>query len=244
MQAYLPTLRNALTSTKTILLSAHCSIDYDGRAQTYLPSGDRIILIKADKTLLVHQPNGSAPVNYMKEGAQHRLVLDGGIFLESHHPALKESMRIALHKIYFLQTLLLHDGERIHLKGSERDMAEKIYNNPELIEDGFTPLSREEHTAYGFIDVFGYDKKNILVLVECKRYKGDLSAVTQLRRYVEKIKKSKGLSHVRGILACPQISDNAKAMLEDWGFEYRQISPPHYLEKHQKPQRKLGEFRP
>ena len=32
-----------------------------------------------------------------------------------------------------------------------------------------------------------------LTIVECKRYTGDLKAVSQLRRYVEKIKSSKGI---------------------------------------------------
>jgi RecB family endonuclease NucS len=71
---------------------------------------------------------------------------------------------------------------------------------------------------------------------------GDLSAVTQLRRYVEKIKKSKGLQDVRGILACPSITPNARKMLEDWKFSYVHVHPPKYLEKHAKNQMKLGEY--
>jgi len=31
-------------------------------------------------------------------------------------------------------------------------------------------------------------------------------------------------------------------MLEDWGFEYKSIEPPKYLEKHKKGQKKLHEF--
>ena len=136
----------------------------------------------------------------------------------------------------------MQDGEKIVLKGSEKDMAEKIYNNPDLIEPNFKPLTREEHTKYGFIDVFGYDKSNTLVIVECKRYTATLDAVTQLRRYVEKIKSSKGLDKVRGILAAPNISPNAKQMLEDWGFEFKIVTPPKHLEKFNKKQKKIGEF--
>ncbi len=111
-----------------------------------------------------------------------------------------------------------------------------------MIEKGFTAVSQEEQTKYGFIDVFGTDKDGNLVVVECKRYCADLGAVTQLRRYVEKIKEMKGLKKVRGILACPKISANAKKMLEDWGFEYKMIEPPSYLETHKKGQKKLHEF--
>jgi len=242
MQEYLIKLKEALNSKKTIILSANCSIDYSGRAESYLPSGDRIIIIKPDHNLLIHQPNGNIPVNYMRADTHHHLELYETPTIKSTNKSQKEEISIRLNRIYFLHTQLMKDDEKIILKGTERDMAEKIYNNPELIEEGFKPVSQEEHTKYGFIDVFGYDKNNILVVIECKRYSGDLKAVTQLRRYVEKMKKMKGVERVRGILACPKISPNAKDMLEDWGFKFVMINPPNYLEKHKKKQRKIDDF--
>lgn len=236
-------IKKALQGQDTIILGVNCTIEYNGRAEAHLPKGDRIIIIKPDKNLIVHQPTGTNPVNYMKTGTEHNIYYeDKELYLKSNHLASKEDMIIKLHKIHFLQTKLLHDGEKIILKGSEKDMAEKIYCNPELIEENFKPLNKEEHTKYGFIDIFGYDKNNTLVVIECKRYTATLDAVTQLRRYVEKIKSSKGLKKVRGILAAPNISPNAKKMLEDWSFEYRQINPPKYLKKFNKKQKKLKEF--
>ena len=121
-------------------------------------------------------------------------------------------------------------------------MSNMLYANPELIEDGFKPVSREEQTKYGFIDVFGTDKNGVLTIVECKRYCADLSAVTQLRRYVEKMMVSKGITKVRGILAAPKITENAEKMLEDWGFSFKSIKPPKYLEEFDKRQAKLDKF--
>ena len=242
MQEYLTKLKEALNGEETIILSANCSIDYSGRAESYLPAGDRIIILKPDRNLLIHQPNGNTPVNYMKADTHHHLELHETPIIKSVNRSEKEEMEIKLHRIYFLHTQLMKDDEKIILKGTERDMAEKIYNNPELIEEGFKPLSQEEHTKYGFIDIFGYGKDNNLVVVECKRCAGDLKAVTQLRRYVEKIKKMKGIKNVRGVLACPKISPNAKGMLEDWGFSFVMVHPPNYLEKHKKKQRKIDEF--
>jgi len=236
-------IKQALEGQDTIIIGARCSIEYSGRAEAYLHKGDRIIIIKQDKSLLVHQPTGTNPVNYMKAGTEHNVYYeDEQLYLKSKNVALKEEMMITLHQLHFLHSKTLEDGEKLVLKGTERDMAEKIYHNPTLIEEGFKPLSQEEHTKYGFIDVFGYDKNNKLVIVECKRYTANLDAVTQLRRYVEKIKASKGLKEVRGILAAPNISPNAKKMLEDWHFEYKQVSPPNYLEKFNKKQKRLGEF--
>lgn len=240
MQEYLEKLEKSLNSKETIIISANCSIEYSGRAESYLQAGDRIIIIKPDRNILIHQPNGNTPVNYMKSDTGHVLELERQPILKSK--SKKEEIKIKLNKIYFVHTQLMKDDEKIMLKGTERDMSEKIFNNPELIEEGFKPLSQEEHTRYGFIDVFGYDKNNNLVVVECKRYTGDLKAVTQLRRYVEKIKEMKGIGRVRGVLACPKISTNAKKMLEDWGYMYVKVNPPKYLEKHQKKQKKIDEF--
>ncbi|MDP2907876.1 MAG: endonuclease NucS [Nanoarchaeota archaeon] len=65
---------------------------------------------------------------------------------------------------------------------------------------------------------------------------------TAWSKFSSKIKSSKGLKEARGILAAPNISSNAKKMLEDWHFEYKQVSPPNYIEKFNKKQKRLGEF--
>ncbi|HDQ60101.1 MAG TPA: DUF91 domain-containing protein [Candidatus Woesearchaeota archaeon] len=241
MGDYAEKLAKALEKDETIVIGADCSIDYSGRAESFLPFGERIIIIKSDKNLIVHQPKGTAPVNYMKAGSVHNLEkVPEGVVLSSKNS--KEFMRTVLRKIHFIQTKKLDDNAEIMLNGSEKQMSDMIVRNPELISRDFRPLSREEHTKYGFIDVFGHDKEGNLVVVECKRYSADLGAVTQLRRYVEKIKQLKGIENVNGILASPKISANALKMLEDWGFEHRKIDPPKYLEKHRKSQKALNEF--
>jgi len=78
--------------------------------------------------------------------------------------------------------------------------------------------------------------------VECKRYCADLGAVTQLRRYVERVKKTKGIDVVRGIIAAPKITQNAQKMLEDWGFSFRAVKPPMYLERYDRQQMRLDTF--
>jgi hypothetical protein len=236
-------LEESLKRNETVVFGCSCSINYSGRAESFLPLGDRIIIIKADKTLLVHQPEGSNPVNYMKADSSHKIVIDeDGVFLKSRNLALKEYLDIKIEKIYFFNYSRLEDSQSIMINGTEKDMTSMLYNNPELIESGFKPLSNEEHTKYGFIDIFGYDKDNILTVVECKRYIADLKAVDQLRRYVEKIKKSKGLAKVRGVLAAPSISPNAKQMLQDFGYKFVSVRPPKFLERFDKKQKTLDGF--
>ena len=236
-------INNALSKNETIIIGCHCKVKYSGRAESFLDYGDRIILIKSDNALLIHQPQGNAPVNYMKPNTHHEAsVKENNLILKSSNLALKEYMDIFIKDLHFINSHKLEDGHSIVLSGTEKDMSDMIYANPELIEPGFKAASREEQTKYGFIDVFGVDKNNTLTIIECKRYCADLGAVTQLRRYVEKLKASKGIKEIRGIIAAPKITPNALQMLEDWGFQFKMIEPPKHLGKYKKGQKKLDSF--
>jgi len=236
---------DALKKNHCMSFFCNCSVTYSGRAESFLEKGDRIIILKGDGTIIIHQPEKSAPINYMKENTSFELFpKENSIVLKCENLPLKEFLDIDINKIYGFHSYKLDDTEKIHLQGSEEDMAMMIFENPKIVEEGFKPHSREEHTKFGFIDVFGNDAKGNLVIIECKRYTGDLNAVTQLRRYVEKIASSKGVeaNTIRGMLACPKITPNALAMLKELGYEFKAIEPPKYLQRHSKDQTKLGTF--
>ncbi len=236
-------LENALKKNESIVMCCRCEIWYSGRAESYLEIGDRFILIKSDKSMLIHQPTGNTPVNYMKSDTHYSLTFDDNLlFLNCRNLMHKEFLDIKIEAIHFFESYKLEDGKNLQLSGSEKDMALMLYDNPGLVEEGFKPVSREEQTRYGFMDLFGYDKDNILTVVECKRYTGDFKAVSQLKRYVEKVKSSKGIKKVRGILACPRISPNAKMLLEEYGFKFTAIKPPKQREKFDKDQKTLSLF--
>lgn len=243
MNAYPERLQRALERNETVLMCCNCSIRYSGRAESLLGNGDRIIIIKADKTLIVHQPEGNNPVNYMKPGTSFLMVpKEKGWLLKAANLPLKEFIDIEIFEMHYFYSRKLEDSQSITVAGTEEDMTNMIMQQPELIEQGFKPVSQEEQTKYGYIDVLGYDKDRTLVVVECKRFHADFNAVQQLRRYVEKIKESKGINIVRGILAAPKITPNAEQMLKDWGFEFKTVKPPRYLEEFDKRQRKLEGF--
>ncbi len=240
---YVTLFNDALLRNETITFSCHCTIRYSGRAESQLDWGDRLVLIKADHAIIIHQPTGNAPVNYMKPNTTHTMrVDDKKLILKSQNLAQKEHIELTIDKIHHFNSHKLEDGQTISIAGTEEDMSDMIYSQPELLEEGFKPISQEEQTVYGFIDVMGVDKNGTLTIVECKRYKAELSAVTQLRRYVEKIMVSKGITKVRGIIAAPAITENAEKMLNDWGFEFKSIKPPKYLEDYNKKQAKLDNF--
>jgi RecB family endonuclease NucS len=58
-------IKKGLEKQKVILIVGNCVVDYRGRANSKLEEGERIIIIKEDRALLVHRPSGYEPVNWM-----------------------------------------------------------------------------------------------------------------------------------------------------------------------------------
>ena len=71
------------------------------------------------------------------------------------------------------------------------------------------------------MDVWGYDSEGRPVILELKRRRVGLDAVSQLRRYAESVD-----ADVRGILVAPSVTDRAERLLEEFGLESRQVAPP------------------
>jgi endonuclease len=244
---------NSLKKNKLLIIIANCFIRYSGRAESFLDFGDRLIIIKPDKTLIIHQPTGNNPVNYMKPATNHRLILNENnkdyekeidFILISNNDSTQEYIEIGIHKILSSNFTSIIDEKKIDLYGSEKDMSDYIYKNPETISKEFKPVAREEQTKYGFIDVFGYDKNQNLVVIECKRYKAGPTAPQQLRRYIERMSKSKGIpiDKIKGIIAAPSITKNAEHMLNALGYEFKRIEPPAFMNKKKEKQKDLSYF--
>ena len=230
-------------SRSFIVFCAECTVNYSGRTETFLDKGERIILLKPDYSIQVHQPFGNTAINYMKENTDHTLsYINKNLILKSYNIPLGEFMEINISNVHFFNSHKAEDIHKLKITGDESDMSDMIYNNPTLIEKGLKSVSQEEQTKYGFIDVLCTDENNNLVVIECKRVKADFSAVTQLYRYVNKICENKGITTARGILVAPSITYNAQKMLEDYGYKFISIDPPKYLEKLKKSQKNLGEF--
>ncbi len=244
-KAFIDDVQNALLKGELVSFFCHCAITYSGRAESYLDFGDRLIIIKQDRTLLIHQPDGGMPINYLKAPASAEFILDTTgdepiILLEGRSGA--DEIDCEITEIYDFYSRKLVDGLKQELSGSEAEMSDFIRDNPSVISKDFKPLSREEHTKYGFIDVFGHTGEGNLLIVECKRYTAGLSGATQLRRYVEKIKSLKGIETVTGVIAAPAITSNALAMLQDWGLDFVRVEPPKRHVRKNKKQKKIDSF--
>jgi RecB family endonuclease NucS len=210
---------------KTILLIiGDCMIDYRGRARSFLDWGERIIIIKQDGAVLVHQPIMREPVNWQPSGSKTDFNADEEyLVLRCRHSRPPEKMKITFRNLKLVATSTLFDKAKLIISGMETDVVNEIISNPGVIEDGLRISKREKHVKSGMIDLFGYDCNHVPVVIEVKRSLATISAVQQLRMYVKDIKKDVDTAKVRGILCAPRIPDMVKKLLNDYDLEWKEV---------------------
>ncbi len=208
----------------TLILIGDCMIDYRGRARSFLDWGERIIMIKQDGALLVHQPVMREPINWQPTGSKSEFkVKDEQLILRSHHTKPPEKMKITFRNLQFVTVSFLYDKAKLVISGMETDVVNEIVTNPNIVEEGLRIKKREKHVKSGMIDLFGYDSNHTPVVIEVKRSLANISAVHQLRMYVSDIKKDVDEANVRGILCAPRIPDMVKSLLSDYGLEWQEV---------------------
>jgi len=197
-----------------VLLIGDCMVDYHGRARSFLDRGERIIMIKQDGTVLVHQPTMREPVNWQPSGSITDFEVNSQhLVMKSRHNRPPEKMKITFHKIISVMICILRDQAKVIISGMETDVVNEISNNPSIIEDGFRICKKEMHVKSGLIDLYGYDRDYIPVVIEVKRSIASISAVQQLRMYVSDVKKDIESASVRGILCAPRIPEMSRDLL-------------------------------
>jgi RecB family endonuclease NucS len=127
-------------------------------------------------------------------------------------------------KVFMVSSLNLLDSGAFLLNASEDDMHRAILLKPELLEEGFKPISWEKKVEPGFVDIYGEDKNGKLVIVEVKRKTASKEAALQLAKYIEPL-KAKVNREVRAILAAPSLGKDVQRMLVTLGLEYKELDP-------------------
>ncbi|MCR8432773.1 MAG: endonuclease NucS [Candidatus Korarchaeota archaeon] len=211
-----------------ILIFAFCSVNYRGRAASQLSPSDHFIITKPDGTLMVHGPEKREPINWNPPGAIVTSYVEGDklvIRSRRHYP--KEIVVINCYDVYLILGMSTKSG-KFELFMSESQMVDYVWKNPSIIEDGFTPISREYRIRFGVVDLYGYDKDGNILICEFKRRVADIQDVGQLALYVESVQKTTG-RNVRGILVAPGVSETALLALKEKGLEFRKLDPKDIL---------------
>ena len=218
-------IEKAFVQRRTLIISGNCKVDYTGRASSKLELGERLLIIKSDGSVLVHRPVGYEPVNWQPAGSVfHAQINEDTLEVYAARQKPKENVKVQFTKIYTATSILLLDAGEFILNASEDDMHRAILFRPELIEEGFKPISWEKKVDPGFVDVYGMDKTGKLVVIEVKRKTATKEAVLQLAKYIEAI-KHKADRQIRGILVAPSLCKEAQTLLESMELEFKELDP-------------------
>ena len=200
------------------IVIARCSVDYAGRLTAHLPEAVRVLMVKADGSVLVHADGGSyKPLNWMSPPCWLTTADDGGTVLWSVTNRAGETLTIRLHEVLHesehdlgIDPGLVKDGVEAHLQAL---LAEHV----ETLGRGWTLVRREIPTAIGPVDLLCRDDDGAAVAVEIKR-RGEIDGVEQLTRYLELLNRDPLLAPVGGIFAAQEIKPQARTLAEDRGI--------------------------
>jgi len=218
-------IKDALAQRKALLLVGNCWVEYTGRASSKLEPGERIVMIKDDGSILVHRASGYEPVNWQPPGSVFQTRLMGDVLeVRAVRRQPREVVSVHFDSVFLVAALSLTDAGEFSLYASEEDMQRAILTAPELIEEGFKPISYEKHIEPGFVDVYGTDKAGRFVVVEIKRKTAGSEAVLQLDRYVKAIRTMVN-REVRGVLAAPNIAKGVQRLLASLNLDFKAVDP-------------------
>jgi len=193
------------------LLVARCEVRYTGRLTAVLPEAVRLLILKADGSVLVHDDAGGyKPLNWMT----------GPTFTEELGDVVvvRKAKTEDVLEIRLVEVLsdVVHDmGESAALQkdGAERDLQELLAAAPSVLGEGMTLVKREWPTEVGPVDLMCRDEYGAWVAVEIKRI-GTIEAVEQLTRYLGFIREDPAKAGCRGVLAAQTLKPQAVALAE------------------------------
>ena len=189
-------------------------MDYVGRLSAHLPMATRLLIVKADGSVLVHSDGGSyKPLNWMSPPC--RLQESPGAWRVVNK--VGEELRITLEEVLHDSSHELGVDPGLRKDGVEAHLQELLAAQVHLLGDGWRLVRREYPTAIGPVDLMCRDEGSAAVAVEIKR-RGDIDGVEQLTRYLELLNRDPALSPVRGVFAAQEIRPQARVLAEDRGI--------------------------
>jgi RecB family endonuclease NucS len=201
------------------IVVADCTVNYAGRLSAHLPRARRLILIKADGSLLIHAEAGAyKPLNWMN-APNHLVEEDGRWFVTN---GKQEELTIDLHEIHLDTAVELGEDPGLQKDGVELELQRLLAEHPEAVEGGLTVIRREYPTPVGPVDLLCRDASGATVAVEVKR-RGEIDGVEQLTRYVDFLNRDERLAPVRGVLVAQAVKPQARTLATDRGITWTEV---------------------
>lgn len=219
------------------IVIADCSVDYSGRLDAHLERATRVLMLKADGSVLIHSDGGSyKPLNWMSPPCVMRVRkpeqsagqepdsplgdCDGSVteIWEVQHQKSNDRLDISIYEVFAsverdlgIEPGLIKDGVEAHLQ-------ELLAAQVERLGAGMRLVRREYPTAIGPVDLMVLDSNGEHIAVEVKR-RGEIDGVEQLTRYLDLLSRDSTLTPIRGIYAAQEIKPQARTLAEDRGIE-------------------------
>lgn len=209
------------------LVVAECAVDYSGRLSAHLDLAKRLLVLKADGSVLIHSDGGSyKPLNWMNPPCKVQVSQPGkedaarGVqeVWQVTQAKTADRLRIEIHRIVHDWNEELGQEPGLVKDGVEAHLQELLAQQVELIGPDLRLIRREYATAIGPVDLLLRAADGGTVAVEVKR-RAEIDGVEQLTRYVELLNRDPLLSPVRGVLAAQAIRPQARVLAEDRGLD-------------------------
>ncbi len=201
------------------IVVAACSVDYQGRLSAHLPEARRLLLVKADGSVLVHDDAGSyKPLNWM---ACPCVLADHGDHWEVTNRK-GERLTITFSEVVLDEVVDLGESAALAKDGVEAHLQELLAANPEAVEPGLVLVRREHATPIGPVDLLCRDPAGGWVAIEVKR-RGEVDGVEQLGRYLEFLTGDSRLAPIRGVLAAQKVAVQARTLAEARGLAWVEV---------------------
>jgi endonuclease len=196
------------------LVIAQCSVDYAGRLTAYLPPARRLLIVKADGSVLVHSDGGSyKPLNWMSPPCKLREEENRWTVTNK----AGEQLVITIEEVFHDSSHALGVDPGLQKDGVESHLQVLLAEQIETLGAGWRLVRREYPTAIGPVDILCRDANGATVAVEIKR-RGEIDGVEQLTRYLELLNRDPLLAPVKGVFAAQEIKPQARVLAEDRGI--------------------------
>ena len=205
------------------LIVARCEVRYRGRLNALLPEALRLIIVKADGSVLIHaDAGGYKPLNWMTPPTVIEEIGSPPIQIVVRKRAQSDGDRLEIDIAEVLSdithdmgtpdedTALTKDGVEAHLQ-------ELLAERPVCCGEGLRLVRREWPTDIGPVDLMCRDAHDQWVAVEIKRVAG-IDAVEQLTRYLDRIRLDPAFTDCRGVLAAQTIKRQARVLAQARGI--------------------------
>jgi RecB family endonuclease NucS len=204
------------------LIVARCEVRYSGRLSARLPEALRLLMIKADGSVMVHADSGGyKPQNWMTPPT----VIEeeaGRIVVRKRAGSTEDQLEIRIAEVLSDVTHDMGEAAALEKDGVERDLQELLAAAPGWCGEGFRLVRREWPTDIGPVDLMCRDADDGWVAVEIKRV-GTIEAVEQLARYVERIRCDATLGACRGVLVAQVVKPQARVLAEARGLAWVEV---------------------